>query len=274
MTSKLHTFFKTVKEHKPLTFGIKSPGSFNYVDFKDPDKNYLGSTVGLYKQMNDSYLLEIEKDDKFGEFIPELKLTNQGILTWEDYWIDPNTNQTVDPRIEHLNLQKNNLVHANLNLTREGLKFLNLEGNVNMQAVFIRDAPKLEVLNISNCPTLSIINLGRNKSFKALLAKNCSLTPVAQERLLRDFTPIFTSSSNTKFNMFRKTYETLVDLRGSEVDWSNRKIASKIRLLLCNNWLVLWDNTPPASIIPPHMYAFFTNSLEESLIKDYYTYQS
>ena len=39
---------------------------------------------------------------------------------------------------------------------------------------------------------------------------------------------------------------------------------------ICNNWLVLWDNPPPTSIIPPQMYTVFTTNLEESLIKEYY----
>jgi hypothetical protein len=177
----------------------------------------------------------------------------------------------VDPRIKKINLQKNKLVHANFNVARSKLEHLNLEGNVNMRAVFVNNAPKLEVLNISNCPALGVINLGNNGSIKALLARNCSLTSLAQERLLRDFRPVLTSSSNVKFNMFRKTHETLLDMRGTEIDWSNRKVASKIRMLLCNNWLVLWDNIPPATIVPPHMYAFFTSSLEDSLIKDYYS---
>jgi hypothetical protein len=139
-----------------------------------------------------------------------------------------------------------------------------------MRGVFITDAPNLEVLNISNCQALDVINLGNNKGIKALIAKNCNLSSTLQERLLRDFRPVQTSSSNRQFSMFRKTYETVLDLRGTEIDWGNRRIASKIRMLLCNNWLVLWDNPPPVSIIPPQMYAFFTTNLEESLIKEYY----
>jgi hypothetical protein len=140
-----------------------------------------------------------------------------------------------------------------------------------MQALFISESPNLEVLNISNCPGLEVINLGLNGGVKALLARNCAFTPQTLGRLLRDFRPVKTASSNVKFNLFRKNYETILDLRGTAIPWNDRRVASKIRLLLCNNWMVLWDNPPPQTIVPPHMYAFFTNSLEDSLIKEYYT---
>lgn len=271
MSLKMQTFFKTVKEAKTLSFGPKAPHNFNYVDFATQKGKYEDNLAALLKQMNDSYIIDIKKDEKASEDILELKLTNQDILTWEDHWIDPESGTIVDPMIRRINLQKNKLVHANFNIPRSKLEHLNLEGNANMRAVFINNAPKLEVLNISNCPSLGVINLGSNGSIKALLARNCSLTSFAQERLLRDFRPVFTSSSNMKFNMFRKAHETLLDMRGTEIDWSNRRVASKIRMLLCNNWLVLWDNVPPATVVPPHMYAFFTSSLEDSLIKDYYS---
>jgi hypothetical protein len=126
------------------------------------------------------------------------------------------------------------------------------------------------VLNISNCPLLNVVNLGKNKSIKAFLLKNCRLSGIVQERILRDFTPIKTNSMNTGVNFFRREYSTVLDMRGNEIDWGNRRVSSKIRLLLCNNWMVLWDNPPPTSIIPVQMYAFFTNNLEDKLIKEYY----
>lgn len=253
-----------------MSFGLKSPENFNFIDVKDPSNTFVNNSAKLYKQMVDSFLLEVNLDDKYKENISELKLTNQDLLTWEDHWIDATSNTLIDPKIERINLQKNKLVHANFNLTRNSLKYLNLEGNKNMRGVFIHDAPQLEVLNISNCQALDVINLGNNRAIKSLIAKNCNLSSALQEKLLRDFRPTYTASSNTKFSMFRKTYETILDLRGSEIDWGNRRVASKIRMLLCNNWLVLWDNPPPVSIIPPQMYAFFTTNLEESLIKEYY----
>lgn len=268
---KLHSFFKiSSKEVKQLSFGLKSPENFNYFDIPDPSRTYVNNSAKLYKQMNDSFLLEVNLDSRYNGQLTELKLTNQNILTWEDHWINPETNKIIDPKIERINLQKNSLVHANFNLTRNELKYLNLESNRSMRGVFIADAPALEILNISNCQTLDAINLGNNKNIKALIAKNCNLSSTLQERLLRDFRPVQTSSANGQFSMFRKTYETVLDMRGTEIDWGNRRIASKIRMLLCNNWLVLWDNPPPVSIIPPQMYSFFTTNLEESLIKEYY----
>jgi hypothetical protein len=282
MSQKLHSFFKVkptksettnncLPKPKGLSFGPKSVTNFNYVDFKDPDRLYGKNRAELHKQMYDSYLLEIEKDNKNPEeVIAELKLTNFNVLTWEDYWIDANSKQLIDPKISSINLQKNSLSHVNFNLTRQYLTSLNLEGNPNLQTVLLYETPKLEVLNLSNCPGLNVVNLGFNRNLKTLLARNCQLSSQTQERLLRDFTPTLTSSSNSSFNMFRKKYETILDLRGSNIDWGNRRIASKIRLLLCNNWMVLWDNPPPTSIVPPQMYSFFTNSLEDSLIRNYY----
>lgn len=268
---KLHSFFKvSSKDVKTLSFGLKSPENFNYFDMPNISKGYINNSAKLYKQMNNSFLLEVNIDKNYIGGFKELKLTNQEIITWEDHWIDPKSNTLIDPNIEHINLQKNQLIHANFNLTRENLKKINLEGNKNLRAIFIYDSPKLEVLNISNCQVLDVINLGNNRSIKALIAKNCNLSSLSQERLLRDFRPTYTASSNVKFSMFRKNYETILDLRGSNIDWGNRRVASKIRMLLCNNWLVLWDNPPPVSIIPPQMYAFFTTNLEESLIKEYY----
>jgi len=134
---KLHSFFKVTKEAKPLSFGKRSPGNFNYVDFVDPKNIYLQNTAALYKQMNDSYLLEINLAENYTSPVKELKLTNANLITWEDYWIDADKNTLVDPLIEKLNLQKNTLVHANFNLPRPGLKHLNLEGNVNMRSLFL-----------------------------------------------------------------------------------------------------------------------------------------
>lgn len=269
--SKIRTFFKTsVPIVKTLSFGLKFPENFNYVHLPDPSYSYLNNYAKLRKEMNDSYVLEVQKDSRFVGNIDELKLTNQNILTWEDLWVDGGDNRLIDPKIEKINLQKNDLVHVNFNLRRDELRVLKLEGNRSLRAIFIHETPKLEVLDISNCQALEVINLGLNGGIKALIAKNCNLSSQAQENLLRDFRPVITSSSNTPTILFRKKYETILDMRGSQIDWGNRRVASKIRLLLCNNWLVLWDNPPPTSIIPPQMYSFFTSNLEESLIKEYY----
>lgn len=271
MTRRLSSFFKVRKGTKELPFGLRSDCRFNYFRSPDAEGRSLRDRGILKKQMNDSYELHLEVDEDYGVTIPELKLTNQGIVTWEDYWIDSESKVLVDPMIEHLNLQKNVIIHANLNVKRSALRTLILEGNVPMQALFVSNAPKLEHLNISNCPALKVVNLGFNGSLKTVLARNCALSSEVQEKLLGGMRPVLTSSSNSKeFTLFKKKYETLVDLRGTEIDWGNRRVASKIRLLLCNNWMVLWDNVPPASVVPPQMYSFFSRNLEEKLIKDYY----
>ena len=87
------------------------------------------------------------------------------------------------------------------------------------------------------------------------------MSSAVMERLLRDFTPAVTSSANDKgVGMFRKTFSSVCDLRGNQIDWGNRRVASKIRLMLCNNWVVRWDNNPPAEVVPPSLYGFFVES--------------
>lgn len=259
------TFFKVNSGNiKPVGFGYKcEPQSFNYVELYEKEDTYRAEIV---KQMSDSFRMSINAGHGL---IKELKLTNQGVLTWEDYWIDQH-DILVDPRIESLNLQKNSLIHFNANLYREHLKRVNVESNPSMVGFILSASPNVEYINISNCPSLTNINLGNNSKIKAIMARNCNLQSQAQERLLRDFKPTITAKPDDNFSMFRKRYETILDLRGTVIDWSNRRVASKIRLLVCNNWLVLWDNPPPASVIPPQMYAFFTANLEESLIREYY----
>lgn len=270
MTVSMSTFFKVAKGSKELSFGPRSLINFNYVDFEKGNDPLTGNSAALLKQMNDSFTINVGRKNAENNSIQELKLTNQSILTWEDYWIDSESKTMVDPGIRKINLQKNELVHANFNLPRSELRDLNLEGNLSMQALFILECPNLEILNISNCPGLEVINTGFNGGIKALLARNCSFSPVVLRRLLRDFRPVKTASSNVSSNLFKKKYETLLDLRGTEIDWSDSRVSSKIRLLLCNNWLVLWDNPPPQTVVPPHMYSFFTSSLEDSMIKEYY----
>lgn len=266
MTTIIRTYFKSDSSNvRTMGFGLKcSPGSFNYVNPKD---SHSSDKALLTKQMSDSFQLSVQLRHRQ---IDELKLTNQNILTWEDYWIDEN-NSLVDPHIKTLNLQKNSLVYFNANLSRQSLERINLESNPSLVGFILSDSPNVEYINLSNCTSLTNVNLGNNSRIKAIVARNCNLPGQTQERLLRDFKPTLTSGGSEEFSLFRKNYDTLLDLRGSVIDWGNRRVASKIRLLLCNNWLVLWDNPPPTSVVPPQMYAFFTSNLEDSLIKKYYS---
>ena len=116
---KLHSFFKVAsKDIKTLSFGLKLPENFNYLELPDPSGTFVNNSAKLYKQMVNSFLLEVNIDERYDGSLKELKLTNQDLLTWEDHWIDANSNKLIDPKIERINLQKNKLVHANFNLTR------------------------------------------------------------------------------------------------------------------------------------------------------------
>jgi hypothetical protein len=260
----LKTYFKA-NSHNTKNLGVgvlsRSP-SFNYISL---EKDFPTDNAVLKKHMNNSFELVIQHKTPG---IEELKITNQELTTWEDYWIDENST-LADPKIKSINLQKNLLSHFNANLSRPSLLKVNLESNPGLVGVVL-NSPNLEYLNLSNCSSLQNITLGDNSKIKAILAKNCNLSSQAQENLLRDFKPTISSKQSDDFLMFRKTYDTVLDLRGSEVDWGNRRVASKIRLLLCNNWLVLWSNSPPTTIVPPQMYSFFASNLEDGLIKKYY----
>lgn len=253
-----------------LPFDKKQKSSFNYVYFSNEDL-VTDDEVFIYKQKNNSMGLSIEPTTS--NPIKELKLTNQGILTWDDLWLDDDSTYSVDPKIESINLQRNSLLYANFNLRRKFLKSINLEGNFNLRSFTATNLEALEVLNLNECVNLEVINLGVSKNIRVLSLKNCRFTELALERTLSSFAPRITASANIlpgSLPPFRKRYETLLDLRGNDINWGNRRIASKIRLLITNNWLVLWDNPPPTSIIPIQMYAFFPKNIRETEIYQYY----
>jgi hypothetical protein len=248
----LLSYCKYVENSKILEFGSNKE-VFNYAT------NNLRST--LRKQFTDSLQIVIEEaEDKIDTF----KLTNQSLTTWDDYWVNSETGLITDPMIIDMNLQRNSLIYVNMNTPRLGLKTLNLEGNNTLEHLYIHESPALERLDISFCTSLKYVSLGINRSIKELIARDCNMSPLAMEQLLRDFAPVYTSSANVRgVGMFRKQHSTVLDLRGNTIDWSNRRIASKIRLLLTNNWVVKWDNNPPSDIIPPSMYGVFVESRVE-----------
>lgn len=260
-----------IEENKPiLPFGKKQLGSFNYVEFENLDVKS-NDYSGLLKEKSNSGVLSIEAFNYSS--IKNIKLTNQNIVTWDDLWIDSETGYSIDPRIEKINLQRNSLIYVNINERRRYLKELNLEGNEELKSVTITQALELGHLNLENCPSLEILNLGESKNIRVLSLKNCRLTEANLQNILCSFTPTKTESGNIipgSLPPFRKKFSTLLDLTGNEINWGNRKIASKIRLLVLNNWLVLWDNPPPTSIIPVQMYAFFPRNLTQTQISQYY----
>ena len=215
----------------------------------------------IEKQLTDSLRISVEYKDSIPHPIDKFKLTNQSVTTWDDYWVDSRDGLIIDPRIRHMNLQRNRLVYVNMNTPRLELRELSVEGNPELVHLYIHEAPLLERLNITGCVGLRYVSLGLNHSVKELVARNCDMSGETLEQLLRDFTPTVCSSANVGgVGMFRKQHETVLDLRGNTVDWSNHRVASKIRLLLTNNWVVKWDNNPPTSVVPPSLYGFFVES--------------
>ena len=263
-------FLLSNKDSVLLPITKKQNSSFNYVDF--PNKNIVSDdNVYLSKQKSNSCVLDIIVTSP--PPLGELKLTNQEILTWDDLWIDAETGNSIDPHIESINLQRNSLLYVNMNLRRSSLKSINLEGNINLRSFTGSNLSALEFLDLTNCINLESVLLGSSKNIKVLSLKNCRLTEDGLEETLSSFRPTKTSSANIfpgSLPPFRKSYSTLLDLRGNDINWGNNRIASKIRLLVTNNWLVLWDNAPPTNVIPIQMYAFFPKNLSNIQIDQYY----
>ena len=264
------SFLISGEETTLLPFDKVQNGSFNFVEFQNKDI-ITDDIAALFKQKSNSCVISILKSTPGP--IKHLKLTNQNILTWDDLWIDEQSGNSIDPEIESINLQRNSLLYVNFNLSREKLRHINLEGNIYLKTFTGSNLPALEVIDFENCINLEVVNLGQSKNIRLLSLKNCRLTEEGLERTLSSFTPTKTASANIfpgTLPLFRKKYETLLDLRGNDINWGNRRIASKIRLLVTNNWLVLWDNPPPTSIIPIQMYAFFPKNLGDKQIEGYY----
>lgn len=253
MNRTLLSYAKMVANSAIIEFGAQ-PGYFNGTRCESIDR------ASIRKQLIDSIEIELAQSGNIRP-IQEFKLTNQSITTWDDYWLDKEGDFIVDPLIVRVNLQRNKLVYVNMNTPRSELTDLNLEGNTELQHLYIHEAPKLERLDLSGCTGLQYVSLGINRSIKELIVKDCGMSTETLQQLLRDFTPTMTANANLRgIGAFRKTHNTLLDLRGNQIDWNNRKIASKIRLLLTNNWVVKWDNNPPTEIIPIQMYGFFVES--------------
>ncbi len=244
----MRAYCKYIENSTILEFGP----SLEYFNYAVGSDSAVRATIR--KQLTDSLEIDIESGH-----IDRFKLTNQSLTTWDDHWVEKDC--MVDPGIKDLNLQRNSLVYVNINLPRPSLENLNIEGNKELQHLYVHEAPNLQKLNLSGCTALRYISLGINYNLRELVARDCQMTSDVLEQLLRDFRPVHTASANLKgVGMFRKQYETVLDLRGNVIDWNNRLIASKIRLLLTNNWVVRWDNNPPPQVILPSLYGFFVES--------------
>jgi hypothetical protein len=253
-TNTMRSYFKVLgNDTRVLEFGPS--GEFNGTRCNSIYR------ANLKRQLRDSFEINIEQFGDSHSEINELKITNQSMLTWDDHWFNPETGKIIDPRVKRLDLRKNNLVYVNINTPRSYLEYLNISNNSGLRVLHLHECLSLSELNISGCKSLENISLGINRSLREINARECNMSSSAMEQLLRDFTPVITASANIKgAGIFRKQYETLLDLRGNSVDWGNRKIASKIRLLLTNNWVVKWDNNPPTEIVPVQLYRFFVES--------------
>jgi hypothetical protein len=246
----MRAYCKYVENSPILEFG-PSTNYFNHASGNHPIR-----LAAIRKQFTDSMEVEVEAN---GQNIENFKLTNQSLLTWDDHWVEGDA--MVDPRIININLQRNRLVYVNINLPRPSLQTLNLEGNTDLQHLYVHEAPNLQCLDISGCEGLRYISLGLNYSLREVIARDCKMSTETLRQLLRDFRPVYTASANVRgVGMFRKQYDTVLDLRGNDIDWGDRRIASKLRMLLTNNWVVKWDADPPPQIIPPSLYRFFVES--------------
>lgn len=232
-----------------------------------PEYEFIGHPINFAKESNSlknsvlrakrisSRIYELELSKEHSSKIDRLKLTNSGIVLWDDFWVDK-SNIPQDPHIQSLELQNSiTLNSVNIPYLRPSLLSVNLSGCKNLRYLNLSQSPALEHLRIDRCYSLSEIHLGFNKSIKSISARWSGLSERTLEQLLSEYIP---AKSELK-----KTYETLeynshIDLRGNAIPWENRRIASKIRMLLCNNVAVAWSNNPPERIVPAELYRNFT----------------
>lgn len=210
---------------------------FNYITF---------SEYGSYEfKYTSPSLLKIECSTP--ATIPELKFTNNPIKNWVDFWCESESNLPIDPRIEKMNLSNNSeLEIVSFGEERSALTTLMLNQNKSLSYVNVVGCNALTHLDLSGCTNLTTLNLGTNRNLKMLSLRGCNLTDDSLERALGHYYPTVAPLDNH----FKKKLGAYLDLRGNYINWSNTKIASKIRMLLTNNILVLWDENPPDFVIP------------------------
>lgn len=218
-----------------------------------PNSNYLLGRVNFSKKTEDdestlsvrnisSRVLELSLNEPGNQI---LKFSNTGVRYWDDFWIDDISNQDIDPLIEELILNKSyNLESVNIFSLRRNLKKINLSACNSLLSLNLSNAPALEELILNRCTSLNEVHLGFNKNISHLSLNRCFLKEKTLENILSEYIPT-------------QNINSLVDLRGNNIPWGNRRIASKVRMLLCNNIQVSWSNNPPEKIIPAEMYSNF-----------------
>lgn len=218
------------KEYYPIGISENFPKKLNYFSIKpDNYRNYISPDFFFKKNRYNSFALQLTPT-----LIDELKITNIKITDWDDIWQDKKGN-IIDPRIEKLDLSHNLLKNLSILDERKDLKELNISFNSPLVYLNVSNAPKLKKINISYCYSIEYINLSSSTELEDISINGCNCSEQCLESLLRNIKP--------------KRVGRL-DLRGNKINWGNRNISSKIRLLLANNWKILWDSNPPDSIIP------------------------
>lgn len=187
-----------------------------------------------------------------------LKFSNSGSVIWTDEWIDPELNVPVDPGIAEMNLTNSEYLESvNILGKRDSLKKLDLSGSRNLKHLSVSNGSSLKTLFLNNCDSLQAISLGYSRNLKYVSLSGCRLSEITLEQFLRTYYPVQNGVNLETYGRKRIQYDSYLDLRGNIIPWTNRRIASKIRLLLCNAVAVLWSNDPPENVIPIELYRSF-----------------
>lgn len=211
------------------------PQKFNYFAVKSTEfRKYVSPDFFLGKKRYNSYALQLVELKEEFSFIDELKLTNIEITDWDDIWQNKK-GEIVDPKIRKLNLSHNLIKNISILDKREYLEEINFSFNEYITYVNVSNSSKLKEADLSYCPSLDYINFSNSPNLNKISIKNCNCSEICLESLLRNITPKLPG---------------YLDLTGNSINWGNRNIASKIRLLLANDWKISWDSNPPDSIIP------------------------
>jgi hypothetical protein len=213
--------------------------------------NYIKMSGGIFKfsYVSASILrIECEVGDHNFE-ISELKLTNNPLRLWIDFW--QQSGLSFDPKIEKMNLSNNSRLElVSILESRPHLLSVDLSHNSSLSYVNLMGASNLSEIIMDGCPKLTKLTLGKLSKIQKLSFKNCNLREETLQDILGAYAPTITTVLQNK----KSLQTSYVDLRGNDINWANRRIASKIRMLLTNNILVLWDNNPPNEIIPISYY--------------------
>jgi uncharacterized protein YjbI with pentapeptide repeats len=169
-----------------------------------------------------------------------------------------------------MDLSHNNLIGFSILDSRDKLKHINISHNAQLTYVNLSGKNKLQTVILDDCQLVSYVNLSGSRDLRVVSLKNCSMEEKTIEGLLRNFFPIKTyEPSSYPQYLANRQFNSYLDLRGNEINWLNRNIASKIRLLLANDWVVLWSNNPPESVIPIQYYKLLNPILDK---KDFSRY--